>query len=239
VRQSEYDEVMKRICRRLLEYDPDIVEIVQFGSSVYAPDLCRDVDILVITRRLRDYEGYLDAVYSEDPPLGVDVIVVEVGKKLKEGFLRGVLGSFRILYGDGRYLLEYAGRLGDPTFEEARSSLRVASMLLKLALETENPLDRDRLIREAFDALFHAARIAAMTYLSTEVSRWGVIRRMLPEPYRSEFREFIHTLHIKYFYRGEYPEDAVVEEFEKWRKGVEEFIRALEERTGKSTSKNC
>ncbi|MEM2709131.1 MAG: hypothetical protein QW534_05725 [Candidatus Methanomethylicia archaeon] len=69
-------------------------------------------------------------------------------------------------------------------------------------METTNLLDMDRLIREAFDALFHAARIASMTYLSIEVSRWDLIRRELPEPYGDKFKEFIKVLHIKYFYHG-------------------------------------
>ncbi|MHA1593102.1 MAG: hypothetical protein ACTSXJ_00500 [Candidatus Baldrarchaeia archaeon] len=139
-------------------------------------------------------------MYSEDLPVDMDVIVAEPDGTPNEKLLRGVLGSFRILYGDGRYLLAFAKRLGDPTFDEAMPLLRVAALLLKLALETKEPLDRDRLIRDAFDALLHAARIAAMSYLSTEVSRWGIIRRMLPEPYRSEFRTFINKLHIENFY---------------------------------------
>jgi len=73
-----------------------------------------------------------------------------------------------VLYSDGRYTLSYAGKLGGPTFEEARSALRVARSMLELALEARNPLDRDGLVREAF---FHAAMIAAMTYLSTEAAR--------------------------------------------------------------------
>jgi len=148
---------------------------------------------------------------------------------LKEEFIRGVLGAFNVLYGSGRYILEYAKRLGDPTFEEARSALRVAQRILKLALETRDPLDKDRLFREAFDSLFHAARIASMTYLSTEVARWG----MLPEPYNRQFREFINVLHIKYFYNGEYPKDKVKEEFNKWYGMVEEFVRSLEHETKK------
>ena len=35
----------------------------------------------------------------------------------------GVLGSFKILYGDGSYLAELAKRLGDPSFEGARGKL--------------------------------------------------------------------------------------------------------------------
>ena len=37
------------IVRKLLEYDPEIVEIVQFGSSVYEPEHARDLDLLIIT----------------------------------------------------------------------------------------------------------------------------------------------------------------------------------------------
>ena len=222
------EKLLKNVCVELLKCDPGIVEIVQFGSSVYAPDLSRDVDLLVISRDPKDYDVYLDAVDEVNPPFNVDVVVIKPGEELREEFIRGILGAFNILYGSGRYVLEYAKRLGDPTFEEARSALRVAQRMLKLALETRNTLDRDRLFREAFDSLFHAARIAAMTYLSTEVARWGVLRRMLPEPYNRVFREFINVLHIEYFYNGRYPREGVGEEFNKWYKMVEEFIKSLE-----------
>ena len=222
------EKLLKNVCVELLKCDPGIVEIVQFGSSVYAPDISRDVDLLVISRDPKDYDVYLDAVDEVNPPFNVDVVVIKPGEELREEFIRGILGAFNILYGSGRYVLEYAKRLGDPTFEEARSALRVAQRILKLALETRNTLDRDRLFREAFDSLFHAARIAAMTYLSTEVARWGVLRRMLPEPYNRVFREFINVLHIEYFYNGRYPREGVGEEFNKWYKMVEEFIKSLE-----------
>jgi hypothetical protein len=83
-------------------------------------------------------------------------------------------------------LLEYTKMLRDLTFDEAGAALRVARRLFNLAKETSEVLDRDRLFREAFDSLFHAARIAVITYLSTEVSRWGLLRRMLPEPYNKQ-----------------------------------------------------
>jgi len=217
-------EWLERICHRLLEYDPEIVEVIQFGSSVYAPEHARDVDLLVITRNPRDYDGYLDAVEEVSPPFNVDIVVIGVGRRLREDFIRGVLGAFNILYGDGKHLLEYAKMLGDPTFDESRAALRVARRLFILAKMTSEALDRDRLFREAFDSLFHAARIAVMTYLSTEASRWGLLRRMLPEQYNKQFREFIDILHIKYFYHGEYPREDVDEEFNKWFSVVERFV---------------
>jgi hypothetical protein len=224
MRQGHLEEV----CWRLVEYDQDIVEIVQFGSSIYAPERSKDVDLLVITKKAKEYGGYLDAANPEDASIDVDVLVLNVDDRPREELLRGVLGAFKILYGSGEYLLKYARELGDPTFEEAKSSLRVAVSLLKLALETANPLDRDRLCREAFDALFHAARIASMVYLSTEVGRWGLIRRGLPEPYKASFEEFIDTLHISYFYNGSYPKDGVEEEFHKWFRRVEAYVKGLE-----------
>ncbi len=226
-------KLLKAVCEKLLKHDPEVVEVVQFGSSVYAPDLSRDVDLLVISREPKDYDVYLDAVDEANPPFNVDVIVIKPGQELRKELIRGVLGTLNILHGNGRYILEYAKELGDPTFEEARSALRVAQRILKLALEARDPLDRDRLFREAFDSLFHAARIAAMTYLSTEVARWGLLKRMLPEPHDKQFREFINVLHIKYFYNGEYPEERVEEEFDKWCRVVEEFIRSLEHETKK------
>jgi len=230
--------LVQEICRRLLKRDPDIVEIVQFGSSIYAPDLSRDVDLLVISKSPKDYNVYLDAVDEVNPPFDVDIVVVRPGQDIREELIRGILGAFEVLYGDGGYVLSYAGKLGDPTFEEARSALRVARSILGLALEARDPLDRDRLVREAFDSLFHAARIAAMTHLSTEVARWGLLRRMLPEPHNERFRESIDVLHIKYFYSGEYPKENIVEEFNKWFKKVEEFINDLEYEARKKQQHN-
>jgi len=53
------------------------------------------------------------------------------------------------------------------------------------------------------------------------------IKRKLPQPYRNEFEEFINTLHIDYFYNGDYPANYE-EEFEKWHERVEDFVRRLE-----------
>ncbi len=220
--------LLKEVCEKLLKRDPDIVEIIQFGSSIYAPDLARDVDLLVISRDPKDYDVYLDAIDEVNPPFNIDVIVIRPGQELREELIRGVLGAFNILYGSGEYILEYAKKLGDPTFEEARAALRAAKDYLELALRTSDVLLRDRHFREAFDSLFHAARIAAMTYLSTEVARWGLLKRMLPEPYNKQFREFIDVLHIKYFYNGKYPRDRTEEEFNRWYRKVEEFINSLE-----------
>lgn len=98
----------------------------------------------------------------------------------------------------------------------------------ELSKRIEDNLIRERHVRDAFDALFHAARIASMVYLSTEVGRWGLIRRELEEPYRTAFNNFVETLHIKYFYNGEYQGEGLEEEFNKWFKKVEEYISSLE-----------
>lgn len=170
----------------------------------------------------------MDSANPEGVPFNVDVVVLEVGKAPARDLLRNILGAFKVLHGDGKSILDYIETLGDPTFEEARSSIRVANILMDQALKTENKLDRDRLIREAFDALFHAARTSSMTYPSTEVGRWGLIRRSIPEPYRSEFEASISVLHLKYFYNGEYPKDRVEEEFSNWFRKVEGYVHKME-----------
>ena len=213
-------EMKERICKRLLGYDKDIVEIIQFGSSVYAPEYARDVDLLVITKDKKEYGGYLDCL--ADLPFDTDVVVKEVGEKLRRAY--NILGAFVILHGDGGYLKEMTADF-DTGFDDARAALKVAVRYMKDASEEEEV--KDMHIRNSFNSLFHAARIAAMSYLATENARWGRIKRRLPQPYRNEFEEFINTLHIDYFYNGNYPVNYE-EEFEKWHKKVEDFVRRLE-----------
>ena len=115
----------------------------------------------------------------------------------------------------------------DTGFDDARAALKVAVRYMKDASEEEEEEVKDMHIRNSFNSLFHAARLAAMSYLAIENARWGGIKRRLPQPYRNEFEEFINTLHIDYFYNGNYPANYE-EEFEKWYKRVEDFVRRLE-----------
>ena len=95
-------ELKEGICKRLVGYDKDIVEIIQIGSSVYASEYARDLDLLVITNDKKGYGGYLDCL--GDLPFDMDVVVKEVGEKLRRAY--NILGAFGILYGDGGYLKE-------------------------------------------------------------------------------------------------------------------------------------
>ncbi len=79
------------------------------------------------------------------------------------------------------------------------------------------------------DKLFDIARNAAMAYLGSEQTRWGQLRRALPQPLWERFREVIDTLHISYGYDGEYPVDEVDEEFQRYRDLVERFVDDLEQ----------
>ena len=219
-------DTLEKICRRLLEYDPNIAEIVQFGSSVYASKYAKDIDLLVTTKEEKDYSGYLDSVDELNLPFDVDIVVKKTGDKLKNSFACQVLGAFEILYGDGGHLVEMTANF-DPDFEEARAYIRGAKEYLELAKRTENKYDRDRNIRTAFNSLFHASRIAAMAFLSTKNVRWGRVKRRLLQPYRDKFDEFINILHIKHFYNGDYPQDFE-REFDKWHTEVESFVKELE-----------
>ena len=195
-------EMKERICKRLVGYDKDIVEIIQFGSSVYAPEHARDLDLLVITKDKKEYGGYLDCL--ADLPFDTDVVVKEVGEKLRRAY--NILGAFGILYGDGRYLKKMTADF-DTGFDDARAALKVAVRYMKDASEEEEEEAKDMHIRNSFNS--------------------GDIKRKLPQPYRNEFEEFINTLHIDYFYNGNYPENYE-EEFEKWHEKVKNFVRRLE-----------
>ncbi len=214
----------EEIRKRLLGYDKDIVAIILFGSSVYAPEYARDVDLLVITRDKKEYGGYLDCL--DDFDFSCDVVVREVGAKLKSGFACHILGAYEVLYGEVRYLEEMTEDF-EPRFEEGYAMLRKAKRDMDSVRELTEEEDREWTVRTAFNGLFHAARLAAMSYLATGNTRWGGIKRRLPPPYKAEFEEFINTLHVEYFYNGTYPANYEVA-FEKWYERVEDFVRRLE-----------
>ena len=225
--KKETERIKGKICGLLKKYDPDIVEIVQFGSSVYAPEYARDVDLLVITRRKKEYGGYLDCL--DEPGMDFDVVVKEEGEVLKSDFACQILGAFEILHGDGRYLAEITKDF-DSGFEDAWNCIKGiegAENVIKRSTQARNESERDGSIRLAFNRLFDAARIAVMAYLATDDTRWGRTKRRLPQPYKEEFEDFINILHVDYFYNGNYPANYE-EEFEKWYKRVEEFIVKLE-----------
>ena len=90
---------LQRIVRALRAVDPDIIEIVQFGSSVYAPRLALDVDLLVLTRAEKDYGVYLDAV--EGYPKNVDIVPKEPGESMGADIALSILTFSKMLYCNG------------------------------------------------------------------------------------------------------------------------------------------
>ncbi|MFA0764941.1 MAG: hypothetical protein XFASWVDF_002686, partial [Candidatus Fervidibacter sp.] len=171
---SPIDLWLPKICEALLRADPDILAIVQFGSSVYAPELALDLDLLVITQRKKDDGVYWNAVWSSGQPFWVDVVVVERGEQL--GFLSAAVRAFgRLVFGDEQVVQEVTKEMPVPTFDEARQVLEVGRTYLQIAPQEPNPVQREAHYRNAFNALFDAARLAAMAFLLTEETRWGVL----------------------------------------------------------------
>lgn len=213
------------LCRALLQADPDILEIVQFGSSVYAPDLAHDLDLMVITQTPKDVDLYWDAL--ADWNMDIDLVVREPGQVMDGLLALSVYLWGRTLHGDGLTRKEAQAFMAVPTFDEALRLLELADEDLHLAHRASDEFGRDWRYREAFDALFDAARLAAMAYLGTEETCWGRIRRDLPVPFDARFREIINTLHVRYAYEGEYPHDTADETFSQWRQVVARFIADL------------
>jgi hypothetical protein len=225
-RTLEIEKWLPKICEALLEADPEIVAIVQFGSSVYAPDLALDLDLLVVTRSKKDSKVYWDAVWSSGQPFWVDVVVVEQGEQL--GFLSAAVRAFgRLVFGDKQVVQEVTKEMPVPTFDEARRVLRAGEAYLRDAAQEPDPIIRETHYRNAFNSLFDAARLAAMAFLLTEETRWGILANRLPDPFDQRFRSIIYDLHVAIFYRRELPLD-VEAEFERQRERVRQFIDDLE-----------
>jgi hypothetical protein len=225
-RALETEKWLPKICEALLEADPEIVAIVQFGSSVYAPDLALDLDLLVVTRRKKDSGVYWDAVWGSGQPFWVDVVIVEAGEQL--GFLGAAVRAFgRLVWGDAKAVLEVTKSMPVPTFDEVREVLDEAQRYLQDAMNATTPTRREMHYRNAFNALFDAARLAAMAFLLTEETRWGILANRLPDPFDQRFRSIVEDLHVAIFYRRVLPLD-IEAEFERQRERVRQFIDDLE-----------
>lgn len=216
---------LDNLCKALLAVDSDIRDIILFGSFVYAPSLARDIDLAVTTANRKGYDVYLDAV--ADFPINVDVIVRQPGENIGDRVAWGIRAAGQVLVGDGETLKEVM-KMPAPTFEEARMLFVRADENWELAKQEQNPFLKYDKYRDTFNKLFDVARNAVMAYLGSEETRWGRLRRRLPQPFEDRFRQIIDTLHISYSYRGDYPKDSVDEEFERWRDLVEQFVDDLE-----------
>jgi predicted nucleotidyltransferase len=219
------------VCKALLDADPDIRDIVLFGSFAYAPSLARDIDLLVTTTNKKDYGVYLDAV--ADFPLEIDVVVRQPGDKIGDYIAWGVRAVGQVLVGDGR-TLEKMMEVPEPTFRNARRLFALADENWESAQREEDSFLKDEMYKDGFSKLFDVARNAVMAYLGSEQTRWGQLRRALPKSFEDRFKQIIDTLHISYFYHGDYPKEQVDEEFKHWRDRVEEFVDDLERATSDS-----
>ena len=217
---------LDNLCETLRTADADIRDIVVFGSFVYAPSLARDIDLVVTTTKRKDYDVYLDAV--ADFPINVDVIARQPGEKIGDRIAWGIKAVGQVLTGDGQ-TLEEVMEVPAPTFERVRKIFCTADEYLSNAQNAQDPYIKDDAYKDAFNKLFHVARNAAMAYLGSEQTRWGQLRRALPQPFSERFREIIDTLHINYSYEGNYPIDDVDEEFQRYRDLVEQFVDDLEQ----------
>ncbi|MFA0784256.1 hypothetical protein [Fervidibacter sacchari] len=221
-------DLLRKIVRRLLEVDGGIRSIVLIGSFAWFPELARDIDIVVITENDLPTDAYWDAVANFPKP--VDVVVLRKGEKA-----RGLALALRVgvlLWGDEGAVKEAIENMPVPTLKDAHDWLDLARDALREGLTETDPDRQDKRFRNAFNLLFEAARVAAMWFLDTEEGRWGELRRQLPNPFAEQFRQFINTLHIAYWYDGDYPQERVEEEFERWHREVLAFIDGLRQLKG-------
>ena len=228
----------QRLAAAIRTVDPGARDAVLIGSSVYAPELARDYDLVVTTRSSgaqRDglWSAMLDAL-EQGTGRAVDLILREPGERI-DGLALAVLAG-RVVLGHGetvqeaRSFFEEAGGMAH-SFAEAESCLEAADDNWGMAKTKVVAQTRLRLQMVAFDELFHAARIAALCYLGRDDDRWGGLDRALPKPHGAEFKQMIATLHMRYGYEGNIPAGREDQEFSAWRERVVAFVNAFRQLT--------
>jgi hypothetical protein len=222
ISESEFDD----LCKAFLDADPDIRDIILFGSYVYAPSLARDIDLLVTTTKRKPIEIYCKVMvdFSKD----VDLIIREPCEEIGDLITWGIRSTGCILYGNGDSLKSISN-IPMITFERVRKSLYRADDIF-LSAESETDIDiKDEAYRDSFDKLFDITRFAVMAYSDNGKALFEKSCRSLPEVFKERFNDIINILHIEYSDNGNYPKDKAAEEFRRWRNIVEQFIKDLEQ----------
>ncbi len=224
----------QRLATTIRGVDPDARDAVLIGSSVYAPELARDHDLVLTTaapavKRDELWSALVEAL-AQGTGGPVDLILRAPGEPI--GQLALALMAGRVVLGQGetvaeaRAFYEEAGGVAH-AFEEADSCLHAADATWGLSQTERVAQHRRRLQMVAFDELFHAARIAALTYLGREDDRWGGLDRVLPAPHGAEFKQMVAVLHMRYGYEGNMPAGREDEEFTLWRQRAVAFVNAF------------
>jgi hypothetical protein len=125
---------LRQLCETLKENDADLIDIIQFGSSVYAPDLARDIDLLVTTRSKENEDLYWEAFADLD--LGADVIVRTPGQPMGKDIAASIRLMGNLLCGEGQTFKEAEEYMAVPTFERAQITLETADTNLALAQQS-------------------------------------------------------------------------------------------------------
>ena len=211
--------------QKLREVDGNIKAIAIFGSCVYAPELANDIDMLIVTEHKLDSKRYMDSL--TELPIDVDLVINEMGEALGDGLKLGVWAFGRLVFGDARFVEEVLGQVPIPSYDDARLRFQHADAYMQMAKSASEEV-RHGFYRDAFNALFDAARMAVMTFLRTEATRWGELKQQLPPEFAERFREIINQLHVDYFYRFGYSLEGVEDEYQRWRAEVSAFIDDLE-----------
>lgn len=239
-RPGGFRATLERLAATIIAADPSARDAVLIGSAIYAPAQARDYDIVVTTTvpaEIRDQiRRAIVAALDEQTDKEVDLVLRAPGDEIR-GLARGILAG-AVLFGAGETIREASGFLekeGDwvlNSLEEALAYLQTARENLNIALRDSTGLVRDVHFKHAFDDLFHAARVAALTLMGSDKTGWGKVDKNLPPPFNEQFQAFVSTLHVLYGYEGHFPrgKKEVVEEFKRWEASVQQFVGDMEQR---------
>jgi len=153
--KERIEGVVREVCRRLKEVDPGIRAVVQFGSSVYAPDLAEDIDLLVLSEAPRPIGVYLAAV--EGAPIPVHIVPAKAGRKLEPFLAASVRAWGRVVAGDPLAVEEAVRGVPPPSLEEVEEALLTAEASVKRA-QTEEAEAVQFLLRMGAQSLLEAVK---------------------------------------------------------------------------------
>jgi hypothetical protein len=119
------------------------------------------------------------------------------------------------------------GDLTMSTVEESHTALKTAKERYEQGLATDDPVLKDGHFRAAFSSLYRGAEIANMLYTTMRRKGYREDGGLLSWS-TTEFEIFIDVLYQKYYLKGAYSKEQIVQEFEKWSARVRSYVNKLD-----------
>jgi hypothetical protein len=232
MKSEDFKIVRKEFCKELLKIDEHIKEIIQFGSSVYAPryansQCCKDIDVFIFTERKKNSnETRYNTRYSKNratlqEKFKIDKLDIFDNLNRRDFLslhLYSIFGFGEVIHGSGAYIRNEIKKR-PPT------SINVEEKITRLIYKAKNVrmIEKEEYNDEFNDnlrELYYVVIEVSGRYLS--IAKLNNLKRNLLSSFERFYKDLYLALPLQFRSKNEF-----LKVFNYWHKEVKNYIEEL------------